>query len=381
MLVKNTKIILTTLLAIPFLSYSQSNDYMLNAKIGQLSAPAKAYLSYRLNGSNVLDSAVLNNGIFQFKGTVTDPIRASLILDHTGTGIKNKKKQDVLTVYLEKGKIQINATDSIKKGTVSGQKINMEYLGYKANENYLGKVMTVLNSEYEKASKEQQKDPEFQKGLEARYAKAEAERDVLLNKYIKENPDSFFSLVALKEIGDSNMDVSALEPVFNKLSTGLKNSVAGKEFAKSMEKARATSIGAIAMDFSQNDVNDKPVKLSDFRGKYVLLDFWASWCGPCRQENPNVVKAYQTYKDKNFTVLGVSLDQPGKKQDWLQAIEKDGLTWTQLSDLQGWKNAASTLYGVRGIPANFLIDPQGKIVGKDLRGEALEKKLEELLGK
>lgn len=135
------------------------------------------------------------------------------------------------------------------------------------------------------------------------------------------------------------------------------------------------------MDFSQNDVNNRPVKLSDFRGKYVLLDFWASWCGPCRQENPNVVKAYKTYKDKNFTVLGVSLDQPGKKQDWLQAIEKDGLTWTQLSDLQGWKNAASTLYGVRGIPANFLIDPQGKIVGKDLRGAALEKKLGELLGK
>ncbi|RQO71996.1 alkyl hydroperoxide reductase [Pedobacter sp. KBW06] len=381
MLVRNIKIILTTLLAIPFLGYSQNNDYLLTAKIGQLSAPAKAYLSYRLNGNNVLDSVVLDNGTFQFKGVVSDPIRASLILDHTGAGIKNKKKQDVLTIYLEKGRIQVNATDSIKKGVVSGPKINMEYLGYKASENYLGKVMAALNWEYEKATKEKRKDPEFQKDLEARYAKAEAERDVLLNKYIKANPDSFFSLVALKEISDSDMDVHVLEPVFNKLSTGLKNSNAGKEFAKSMEKARATSIGAIAMDFSQNDMNDRPVKLSDFRGKYLLLDFWASWCGPCRQENPNVVKAYKTYKDKNFTVLGVSLDQPGKKQDWLQAIEKDGLTWTQLSDLQGWKNAASTLYGVRGIPANFLIDPQGKIVGKDLRGAALEKKLGELLGK
>ncbi|MNR01571.1 Thiol-disulfide oxidoreductase ResA [compost metagenome] len=241
--------------------------------------------------------------------------------------------------------------------------------------------MSVLNSEYEKATQEQRKNPEFQKSLEDRYAKATAERDVLLKTYINENPDSFFSLTALKELGDSDMDVNALEPIFNKLSTGLRNSTAGKDFAKLMDKARATSVGAIAMDFTQNDVNDKPVKLSDFRGKYVLLDFWASWCGPCRQENPNVLKAYNTYKDKNFTVLGVSLDQPGKKQDWLQAIEKDGLTWTQLSDLQGWKNAASTLYGVRGIPANFLIDPQGKIVGKDLRGEALEKKLEELLTK
>ncbi|GAA3915591.1 TlpA disulfide reductase family protein [Chitinophaga oryziterrae] len=145
------------------------------------------------------------------------------------------------------------------------------------------------------------------------------------------------------------------------------------------EDANMTSvkIGQEAPDFSLPDLSGKKVSLSSFRGKYVLVDFWASWCKPCRMENPNVVKAYNEYKNKNFTVLGVSLDK--KKEAWADAIKTDGLAWNHVSDLQFWESAVVPLYGINSIPTNMLLDPQGKVVAVGLRGEALEAKLKELL--
>ena len=137
------------------------------------------------------------------------------------------------------------------------------------------------------------------------------------------------------------------------------------------------TIGNLAPDFTMNDTDGKPFSLSQLKGKYVLVDFWASWCGPCRGENPNVVIAYNKFKNKNFTVLGVSLDE--NKAAWLKAIKDDKLEWKQVSDLKQWNSAAVGLYGFDGIPYNVLIDPQGKIIGTELRGEDLEKKLGELL--
>ena len=146
------------------------------------------------------------------------------------------------------------------------------------------------------------------------------------------------------------------------------------------QKALAASwVGKVAPDFALPDVNGKEVRLSSFKGKYVLVDFWASWCRPCRAENPNVVSAYNQYKDKNFTVLGVSLDRPDGKADWVKAIKDDKLSWTHVSDLKFWESSVIPLYKFDGIPFNVLIDPEGKVIAEALRGPKLEAKLSEVL--
>lgn len=152
------------------------------------------------------------------------------------------------------------------------------------------------------------------------------------------------------------------------------------DMMKAQEKEEAVAgpaVGSMAPDITLASTDGSQVSISSFKGKYVLVDFWASWCGPCRRENPNVVEAYNKFKDKNFTVLGISLDEDRSK--WMQAIEKDELTWTHISDLKGWESAAGRLYGVQSIPANFLLDPQGKIIARDLREDELHSTLEELL--
>ena len=167
---------------------------------------------------------------------------------------------------------------------------------------------------------------------------------------------------------EENKNIEAEQPTENIPAAG----PGGEEAKKGIPKE-----GSIAPDFTMNDVNDKPFSLSQLRGQYVLVDFWASWCGPCRDENPNVVAMYNKYKNKNFTVLGVSLDR--NKASWLEAIAQDKLAWKQISDLKEWSSIAVPLYGIEGIPYNVLVDPQGKIIATDLRGEGLESTLAKIL--
>lgn len=377
------KWILTVFVALPVVAAAQKGEFVLNGKLGNLNAPAKAYLHYQGEDKNtILDSAVLHNGTFVIKGKVNGPQMCMLMVDHKGSGDHNPQTaEDRRIIYIEKGNINISAKEKLEDGVFTGSPVNAEHDRYKKFLASFDEQMNSINKEYGASTQEQQRDTAFMNGLRARFDKALKDKRELMKQFVAANPNSFFSVEALKELSvHLNMNLAILEPLYKSLSPELQNSIAGKEFAASMERERRLAIGSPAPEFTQNDVDDKPVKLSDFRGKYVLLDFWASWCGPCRAENPYVVAAYNQYKDRNFTVLSVSLDQPGKKDAWVAAIKKDGLeAWTHISDLKYWNNQVAVLYGIKGVPTNFLIDPSGKIIARNLRGEKLQAELDTVI--
>ncbi|WP_210420721.1 peroxiredoxin [Chitinophaga sp. XS-30] len=197
-------------------------------------------------------------------------------------------------------------------------------------------------------------------------------------RFVQQHPDYLVSLDALKDaIGPIPDDIRKYDRLFGKLRRSVRESEKGKALRELIGRYMSVRTGVLAPAFTAPDTAGLPVQLADYRGKYVLVDFWASWCGPCRDENPFVVAAYRRFSNRNFDILSVSLDQPGKKEQWLKAIHQDSLTWKHVSDLQYWNNAVAKLYMVRSIPQNFLIDPHGKIIAKDLRGKALISKLEE----
>jgi len=376
------KKILFAILAIISINATAQKKFTINGDVSKIKEPiVKVFLSYRANGVSTEDSVDVKNGKYAFKGAVADPVmaylRAEYKKDTSTTSVRAFfYERDMTTLFIENSSIAVANIDSFGNAIVKGSKAHAEYLKLKASNKDINDKMQSLNNDY--GALYEKKDEEGMKKLEAEFEKLDAEMKIRNKQYLQKNTNSVIALYIFNQYAGYDINPDDAEPIFLSLSESIRNSAGGKEIQAKIETAKKTGIGRMAMDFTQNDTLGNPVTLSSFRGKYLLLDFWASWCGPCRAENPNVVAAFNQYNSKGFDVLSVSLDQPNGKEKWLKAIHDDKLTWTHVSDLKFWNNQVSVMYGIQAIPQNFLIDPQGKIIGKNLRAEALNQKLQEL---
>ncbi len=313
--------------------------------------------------SDTLAKAKARNGAFELSAELKEPMILNI-------NMGNNKR---LMTFLENSIVKLEGTiDQLPQVKVSGSSLHNDFKDFKSTFDPLFEQLTKQSQQYQQGFR----SDSLINAINATKAVVQQQIDLFISKH-KNSAVSAFLLAATIQLSD---DILLTEKRVNSLKSPALENMYGTYLVENIAETKVTAIGSMAADFTQPDTSGNPVSLSSFRGKYVLLDFWASWCGPCRHENPNVVANFKKFNDKNFTVLGVSLDRPGQKDKWLQAIYKDELTWTHVSDLQFWNNEVAKQYRVQGIPQNFLIGPDGKILAKNLRGPALEQKLCEVLG-
>jgi peroxiredoxin len=368
---KNRLLLLIMLL--PLMGFCQQ-PFSINGKIDKLKKGDKVYFFYGAGGKLLSDSALVSRtGTFKFNGMIDAATEAVLFLNKNPAVYKPKKgeKLDMVSFYIEGGAIKISGRDSLSTAVISGGPIN--------EDNKKLKVMLKPVLDKENSFRESLANlPDGQPNTEETFGEIFKEQAAIKLSFVKKNLQSPLSLHLLKALIDDTASYVEVKKTFQKLSPVLKTSQLGKSIVQAFEIMDKTWVGSMAIDFEQNDVNSNAVKLSDFKGKYVLLDFWASWCGPCRGESPHLVEAYSKYKSKGLNIISVSADKD--KAAWLKAVADDKLDWTQLCDFSG-DNPILKKYGITTIPSNFLIDPTGKIIAEELRGSNLGKKLEEVFGK
>ena len=309
----------------------------------------------------------VDESVYPFVSFVNDTKKVSITADFNSSDlytVKGSSASEALKEYLQANSVKMRQIYNLNRAIDSLGKIPGSDSAVAHNTMEKAKAVTELKSFTSKVINDS-KSPALAMFVLGSYQSLAADTQFGVEGYTQEEVNNIITLQAQKF-----PEHASLVALNNKI----------KAQPKQQEQAASASlVNKPAPDFTLPDLNGKPVSLSSFKGKYVLVDFWASWCGPCRQENPAVVSAFQKFKDKNFTILGVSLDRPGQKENWIKAINDDQLTWTHVSDLKFWDSMVVPMYGIDGIPFNVLVDPSGKIIAERLRGEDLEKKLSEVL--
>lgn len=315
------------------------------------------------------DSANIVNGKFELKGKTDLPELRLISLD---------TKKVVAQFFAENGEIYVKIdADSINKAGIKGSKSDEEYATLTKEFMNNTREIQVIQNKFMEA--QQKHDDQGIKQAQADYQAVVQNQDVYVKNFIREHRKSTVSPLAALMQFSQEISAHEIDTLINFLDPSIHKSIYVTELKKIADRLRVTEIGSIAPDFTLNTPEGTPFSLSALKGKIVLIDFWASWCKPCRLENPNVVAIYNQYKNKGFDILGVSLDK--EKEAWIKAIADDKLAWHHVSDLKFWQCDVAVKYGIQAIPFTLLLDKDGKIIAKNLRGEALGKKLEEIFGK
>lgn len=399
------RIIIYSLCLLPIISSAQT-PFTLKGKIGNYSSPAKVFISYAGGPSGnqlVRDSAVLSNGVFVIKGpAIKEPksielqfspkgySRTKLVMDSYNTH-NNLDHIDKFRMLVQSGKNEIRSEDSLKNSVIGASQIELERRKFESFIKSVSEPLMLEQRNWTAMSELRAQN----KAIDEKAYLASLERRTMLERaykqkladFVSANPDDYFSAVALTKILSAGTQIGAVDQqkaadlLFVKelvkvLTPKVKQYQIFTGVKYYMDELEKKPVDIAYKDFKQFTPEGKEVSLSDFKGKYLFVDFWASWCGPCRGENPNVLRAYNNYKQDGLEILGVSFDD--KKEAWVKAIKDDKMPWMQISALKGFQNEAAELYQIQGIPASILINPEGKIIAYDLRAEDLERKLLEI---
>jgi peroxiredoxin len=363
---KNLLFVAVASLAVLSACAPQKPSFKLSGKLEGTADKVVVISVFDKDGVNVKDTLTITEGIVNYATELAEPV--FVMIGEAGT-------RNTVNFFAENVDYTINGSlDAIRDAEITGGVIFSVYKSVSDMSKEVNAKSDELKKAYGEAGQagDTAKQREIYEEYEANQKKfEEAQLDVV--KANSASPASAFIVSNVYGYGA----IEEMKEGLAMLDASLANSTYYLSLSEKIKKLEAVAVGQMAPDFTMNDPEGNPVSLSSFKGKYVLVDFWASWCGPCRRENPNVVKLYAEFKDKGFDILGVSLDQ--KEDAWLKAIEDDQLTWNHVSDLKGWGNEAAKLYAVSGIPHTVLLDKDGKIIAKNLRGEELHAKIAELL--